>query len=89
MMYWWDDHMSGWGYALMAFSSIVFWALLIVALVMGVRAVRHTRSGPSPADRPTPEQLLAERYARGEIDDDEYRHRLGTLTGGTRADSHR
>ncbi|MCE3553164.1 SHOCT domain-containing protein [Pseudonocardia sp. RS11V-5] len=87
MMYWWDGHMSAWGYALMALSSVVFWALVITAIVVGVRAVRHTRTGPGPADRSTPEQLLAERYARGEIDDDEYRRRLHTLTNEFRADS--
>jgi putative membrane protein len=28
-----------------------------------------------------PEQILAQRYARGEIDDDEYRRRLDVLRG--------
>ncbi|MFJ6618920.1 SHOCT domain-containing protein [Kitasatospora sp. NPDC091335] len=31
------------------------------------------------APGPAPEQLLAERFARGEIDAEEYRHRLETL----------
>ncbi|GAB7186726.1 SHOCT domain-containing protein [Kitasatospora sp. Ki12] len=31
------------------------------------------------ASGPIPEQLLAERFARGEIDAEEYRHRLDTL----------
>ncbi|WP_391858311.1 SHOCT domain-containing protein [Streptomyces silvisoli] len=30
-------------------------------------------------DAPSPEQLLAERFARGEIDEYEYRRRLATL----------
>ncbi|MFI0716705.1 SHOCT domain-containing protein [Streptomyces inhibens] len=30
---------------------------------------------------PTPEQILAERYARGEIDEEEYQRRLATLRG--------
>jgi putative membrane protein len=34
---------------------------------------------PSPA--PDPRAILAERYARGEIDHDEYRERLGRLEG--------
>ena len=34
------------------------------------------------AARPTPEQILAERFARGEINEDEYQHRLDLLTGG-------
>ncbi|MFJ9695945.1 SHOCT domain-containing protein [Kitasatospora sp. NPDC101183] len=38
--------------------------------------------GPGPGGAPhgpTPEQLLAERFARGEIDEEEYRRRLATL----------
>jgi len=31
--------------------------------------------------RSTPEQVLAERFARGEIDEGEYRQRLATLRG--------
>lgn len=41
-------------------------------------------SGPSPGpqpERPTPEQVLADRLARGEIDPDEYRRRLEALRG--------
>lgn len=34
--------------------------------------------------RPSPEQLLAERFARGEIDEEDYRRRLATLTGADR-----
>ncbi|MGW0230647.1 SHOCT domain-containing protein [Actinopolymorpha singaporensis] len=34
---------------------------------------------PPPATRPTPDDVLAERFARGEIDEDEYRHRLDVL----------
>ncbi|GAA2759091.1 SHOCT domain-containing protein [Actinopolymorpha rutila] len=33
---------------------------------------------PPPA-RPTPDDVLAERFARGEIDEDEYRRRLDVL----------
>jgi putative membrane protein len=37
-------------------------------------------SGPAPAaPPPAPEQILAERYARGEIDEGEYRTRLAVL----------
>ncbi|MFR9802385.1 SHOCT domain-containing protein [Pseudonocardia sp. RS010] len=85
-MFWWGTHMGGWGYALMAFSTVVFWALVITAIVVGIRAVRHVRTTPTPPERSAPEQLLAERYARGEIDDDEYRRRLDTLTARTRSD---
>jgi putative membrane protein len=80
-MYWYGDHMNGWGYALMALSMVIFWALIIIGIVALVRYL--TRSGQPtatpPAHRPTPEQLLAERFAHGEIDQDEYRRSLDTL----------
>ena len=36
-------------------------------------------SGAPPASRPTAEEILAERLARGEIDSDDYRQRLSAL----------
>lgn len=78
MMYWYGDHMSGWGWALMTIGTIAFWALLITGIVLLVRYIG--RSGQAAATR-TPEQLLAERFARGEIDEGEYRDRLATLRG--------
>jgi putative membrane protein len=83
MMYWWGNQMSAWGWVLMSVSSIVFWALVIAAVVA---LVRYTRTGAmgrraEQAARPGPEQLLAERYARGEIDEMEYQRRLDTLKG--------
>ncbi|MFJ8625071.1 SHOCT domain-containing protein [Kitasatospora sp. NPDC093550] len=90
MMYWHDGGMNGWGIGLMSLSMLLFWALVIVG---GIVLVRHLgRTAPhspappepptAPPQRPTPEQLLAERLARGEIDPDEYRARLNTLRGG-------
>ncbi|WP_433505513.1 SHOCT domain-containing protein [Pseudonocardia halophobica] len=79
-MVWWSDHMSGWGYTLMTLSSVAFWGLLILGIVVLVRLTRNPRdAGPAYEPRPTPEQLLAERYARGEIDDDEYHRRRTAL----------
>ena len=84
MMYWYGDHMSGWGYGLGIFSMILFWGLLIVAVVFLVRYLsRGASPGPPaqhhPAQPPSPEQILAERFARGEIDTGEYQSRLGIL----------
>lgn len=81
-MYWWDDHIGVWGWALMTLSWIAFWALVILGLIALIRYLRSSgRDRESqPSGRPTPQQLLAERFARGEIDDEEYRRRLDTLT---------
>lgn len=80
MMYWTDHDPSGWGWLAMTVGMVVFWGLLITLAVVLVRALNRP-AGPDPGQRPTPEQLLAERFARGEIDEDEYRRRLATLTG--------
>lgn len=79
----WSDHdLSGWGWFGMTVSMVVFWALLIALVVWLARSAAdrdQPRSAAPPAHGPTPEQLLAERFARGEIDEDEYLRRLHTL----------
>jgi putative membrane protein len=84
MMFWWGDQMGGWGWAMMTISTIAFWALVIAGILALVRYTRTAGAerGPEPAARVAPEQILAERYARGEIDESEYRRRLDML-GGT------
>jgi putative membrane protein len=80
----WGDHMSGWGWALMGLSTAVFWGLVITGIVLLVRYVGRSsqQSRPTP---PTAEELLAARFARGEIDEAEYERRLATLRGQVRA----
>jgi putative membrane protein len=59
----------------------LWWILILVALVaLVVWIVRSMpgRSEPSTG-RVTPEEILRQRYARGEIDDDEYQKRLREL----------
>ena len=83
MMYWGNNTMNGWGYALMGVSNVLFWGLLIAGIVFLARYLGDSR--PRGSDRPPPrnppEEVLAERFARGEIDDDEYRRRLAILRG--------
>lgn len=78
MMSWYGNGMSGWGYLVMAGSTLLFWGLLVFAGVTLLRVVRRP-SGPGQGAGPAPEQILAERLARGEIDEDEYRRRLAAL----------
>lgn len=71
-----------WGASiLMTVAMVVFGAMLITAVVLTVRylvsspgAGSAAVGGPSGAER-----LLAERYSRGEIDDDEYQQKLTLL----------
>lgn len=78
MMY--GGHMGGgWGFGLMTTGMVLFWALLIVGVIVLARHLGRTGRPAAPPPRPTPEQLLAERFARGEMDVDEYVERLETL----------
>jgi putative membrane protein len=81
MMFWWGDQMGGWGGALMTISTIAFWALVIAGILALIRYTRTAGAerGPEPPARATPERILAERYARGEIDESEYKRQLETL----------
>jgi len=86
MMYGYGDHMSGWGYGLGILSMILFSGVLIVAIIAAVRYLGRDRPERFPPEPPAaaspplnPEQVLAERFARGEIDTDEYHQRLDTL----------
>ncbi len=47
----------------------IFWLLLIVALVMIFKSLLGGGSGARPE---TPLEILKKRYARGEIDEDEF-----------------
>jgi putative membrane protein len=82
-MYPYGDHMSGWGYALGVTGMALFLAVLVLAIAATVRYLDRKRGESLPstpsAPPPTAEQVLAERFARGEIDADEYRQRLDTL----------
>jgi putative membrane protein len=83
MMNWYGTGMGGWGYTLMIANTVLFWALIIGGVVVLLRYLgRAGRQDPPGQSRPaTPEQILAERFARGDIDEEEYRRRLGILRG--------
>ncbi|WP_236243819.1 SHOCT domain-containing protein [Streptomyces sp. CC210A] len=89
-MYWHDDHdMSGWGWFAMSVGMVLFWVLIVFVAVLLFRALdRSSRerqaspAAPPPAGAAPAEGILAERFARGEIDDEEYRRRLSVLRSG-------
>jgi putative membrane protein len=80
MMFWTDHDLSGWGWVVMTTSMVLFWGLLIAGGVLLFRALNQPAGGAPAGSRPSPEHLLAERFARGEIDEEEYQRRLATLT---------
>jgi len=71
-------HMGALGWVGATVGSVVFWAVIVGLIVLVVRNARGPTAAP-PAHRPDPERMLAERFARGEIDEQEYRQRLQVL----------
>lgn len=71
---------AGWGWILTAAAFTVVFAVVITAIVLAVRylAGGHYRT-PTTAQGGAAEDVLAERLARGDITDDEYRQRMATL----------
>ena len=78
MMIWYGGDMNWWGYAGMGIGMVLFWALLIGGIVL---LVRLSVSGSSEPPQPpaSAEQILASRYASGDITETEYRDRLAIL----------
>ncbi|MGF1430468.1 SHOCT domain-containing protein [Kitasatospora sp. LaBMicrA B282] len=80
-----DDHWhGGWGPWFLFFP--LFWLLFVVLVIFILRRTAWRRGwhgpygGPWAHDRQSPLAVLGERYARGEIDEEEYRARKATLT---------
>ena len=78
------DHMSSWGWAFMGLGSVLFWAVLIIGIVALGRHLKG-RNPFGSGSRSSAEELLAQRFARGEIDEAEYRQRLAVLAERTQA----
>jgi putative membrane protein len=89
MMHHWD---GGWGlgnWLVMGVGMLAFWVLVVAGIVWLFRYTSSNRAVPgwpgAPADRsatparPSAQAILDERYARGEISDEEYRTRRDTL----------
>ena len=83
----WNDMHDGvgWGSIPMVIMMLLVWGSLIW---LGVALIRRTGAhasgaglSPTAPHPPNPQQILAERLARGEIEPDDYRTRLAALTG--------
>ena len=87
MMYGTGDCMWGnfWGWGgwiLMGVVMVLLSAILITAVVLAVRHLAGSDAQRNRADSGAssrPENALAQRFARGDIDEDEYRRRMTLL----------
>ena len=82
-MMWWNGvgYGMGWGgWVLMAVVMVAFWGLVIVGVMALFRTIHTDRHPPYDTDtdatsRQSADKILDERFARGEIDAEEYRIR--------------
>lgn len=74
----WSEGMGWGGWLLMSLTTVGFWALVVFGIVA---LFRGTREGgpPGPSRESDAQHILDERFARGEIDAEEYRRRLEVL----------
>lgn len=79
---WWNDHnMGSTDWASMTFAMVAFWSLLVVAVFV-IRKNWPTRPPGAESAGQTALQTLDDRFARGEIDADEYQSRRELLRAG-------
>jgi putative membrane protein len=77
MMNYYGDGMGAGGWLLMVLAVLAFSGLLVAAVLAVAREPYRPRpAGPGTA---AAEQVLADRFARGDIDAEEYGQRLRTL----------
>ncbi len=80
----WNNGMGGgnwWWMALIMFVVLggLIWAGVTLLGHGGQARHRQTPATPTTSVKTTPQELLAERFARGEIEPDDYRQRLSAL----------
>lgn len=80
------DHMMGWGGGMFGgIGMIFFWGVIIVLIVLLVRGFAggwpSRSSSQPPRAGSTALDILQERYAKGEINKEEYEERKKALMG--------
>ena len=74
-----DGYGWGWGWGGMGFGMLLFWGVLIAAVVLLARNTWGSGTCSGRAREKTALDLLKERYARGEIERDEFEQKKRDL----------
>jgi putative membrane protein len=78
-MMWWNDGMGAGGWVVMTLVMVGFWLLVVLAVVALFRGLSRDGQASGPAAPRDPQQILDERFARGEINAEEYHARQEVL----------
>lgn len=70
-------HGNGWVWPMAV--MMIGWLLLILLVIAAVWIAAGYHRRPAPQGQDSARRILAERYARGELDAEEYHRRLDTL----------
>ena len=75
-----DGSGMGWaGWLMMGFTFVALWGVVIAAIIWGIRNGRSDRTSNRATPAGRADELLAERFARGEIDEQEFARRRDIL----------
>ena len=87
MMWYYDHGGMGWGgWLVMGLTFVLFWGAILTLVVYAVRGFRSGNDGnPPEPTTPRADDVLAERFARGEINEDEFTRRRELLHTGPRS----
>lgn len=73
-------HSDDWGWGFFGHGfGLVFWIVAIVLVVGLVMGLSGRGGGNGGRSRPSARELLKERYAKGEIDQEEYERKMKDL----------
>jgi putative membrane protein len=75
----WSNGMGWGGWLLMSVTTVAFWALVVFGVVALFRGTRDSGSRWTRRDEDSAQHILDERFARGEIDAEEYHRRQQVL----------
>lgn len=81
MMWWGHDNWGAGSWIAMSLTMLVFWALFVGLIVWVVRSMANkpATTGTGQPRVASPDDVLADRFARGDINEDEFTRRRALL----------
>lgn len=70
-MMWYGQHMNGWGWTFAGVGMVLFCVVVITGVVLLMRYFGDTKGSSRDEDEMTPAEILSQRFARGEISEEE------------------
>jgi putative membrane protein len=81
MLFWNGNHVATWQIALMSVGMVAFWGAVIWLGYIFFKAA--TKSSPTPDEGQSARRILDERFARGEVDANEYSKIRSAIDGAS------